>query len=49
MAAPAYNGERATGYGVALLSVLFGSASSAPLLQSAAPAVSSDNGLMDDG
>merc|ERR1719392_306528 len=48
MAAPAYNGERATGYGVALLSVLFGSASGAPLLQSAAPTVSAGNGYMDD-
>ena len=45
MAAPAYNGDRATGYGVALLSVLFGSASAAHLLQAAAPAVTADNGL----
>jgi len=48
MAAPAYNGERATGYGVALLSVLFGSASGAPLLQSAAPPVTTGNGYLGD-
>merc|ERR1719450_1343942 len=48
MAAPAYNGERATGYGVAILNVLFGSASGAPLLQSDAPTVSAGNGYMDD-
>ncbi|EDV29043.1 putative aminopeptidase NPEPL1 [Trichoplax sp. H2] len=34
MAAPAHSGERATGYGVALLLVLFGFASHNPLLQS---------------
>ena len=48
MAAPAYTGERATGYGVALLSVLFGSASGAHLLQSAAPPVTEGNGYMED-
>ena len=47
MAAPAYSGERATGYGVALLNVLFGSASDSAMLQSAAPSVSHDNGLHD--
>jgi len=34
MAAPAYTGDRATGYGVALLNVLFGSASHSSLLRS---------------
>ncbi|XP_027058695.1 probable aminopeptidase NPEPL1 [Pocillopora damicornis] len=37
MAAPAHMGERATGYGVALLVTLFGKASSSKLLQSIAP------------
>ena len=37
MAAPAYTGERATGYGVALLNVLFGASSGAAMLRSAAP------------
>jgi len=50
MAAPAYTGERATGYGVALLSVLFGSASGSTMLQAAAPSVASGNGyILDDG
>ena len=44
MAAPAYTGERATGYGVALLNVLFGASSGAAILQSAAPNCQSDNG-----
>lgn len=37
MASPAHCGERATGYGVALLLVLFGQASNDKLLQSLAP------------
>ena len=50
MAAPAYVGERATGYGVALLSVLFGSASGATMLQAAAPSVASGNGyILEEG
>merc|ERR1711973_59932 len=50
MAAPAMVGERATGYGVALLSVLFGSASGATMLQSAAPSVASGNGyILEEG
>ena len=44
MAAPAYTGERATGYGVALLNVLFGASSGAAILQSTAPNCHSDNG-----
>ena len=42
MAAPAYTGERATGYGVALLNVLFGASSGAALLQAAAPNCQTD-------
>lgn len=38
MAAPAHCGERATGYGVALLPVLFGAHSHSPLLKALAPA-----------
>ena len=41
-------GERATGYGVALLNTLFGSSSSSSLLQAVSPAVS-HNGDMDNG
>ncbi|XP_013165699.1 PREDICTED: probable aminopeptidase NPEPL1 isoform X2 [Papilio xuthus] len=37
MAAPAHSGERATGYGVALLNVLFGAHSSSRLLRALAP------------
>ena len=47
VAAPAYTGERATGYGVALLNVLFGDSSGAALLRSAAPKCHSDNGGSD--
>jgi len=39
IAAPVHCGERATGYGVALLAVLFGHYSKIPLLQSLAPSV----------
>ncbi|XP_052059690.1 probable aminopeptidase NPEPL1 [Mytilus californianus] len=39
MAAPVHNGERATGYGVALLTTLFGSQSQNPLLQFIAPSI----------
>lgn len=46
MAAPAYSGDRATGYGVALLNVLFGSASHSSLLQSTSPPA---NGLEYNG
>lgn len=35
-------GERATGYGVALLSTLFGKYSKCPLLQSIAPSVEAE-------
>ncbi|XP_026728599.1 probable aminopeptidase NPEPL1 isoform X2 [Trichoplusia ni] len=38
MAAPAHSGERATGYGVALLSVLFGAHTQSRLLRALAPA-----------
>jgi probable aminopeptidase NPEPL1 len=44
MASPAHCGERATGYGVALLLVLFGQISQDKLLQSLAPQVSVLNG-----
>eukprot|EP00058_Branchiostoma_floridae_P000347 XP_002585835.1 hypothetical protein BRAFLDRAFT_111018 [Branchiostoma floridae] len=37
MAAPAHAGERATGYGVALLLALFGRASETDLLQAVSP------------
>ncbi|XP_068624954.1 probable aminopeptidase NPEPL1 [Battus philenor] len=37
MAAPAHSGERATGYGVALLNVLFGAQSGSRLLRALAP------------
>eukprot|EP00731_Ephydatia_muelleri_P026051 Em0018g151a len=37
MAAPVYSGERATGYGVALLSALFGKCSGSSLLNTVAP------------
>ena len=37
MAAPAHSGERATGYGVALLNTLFGASSKAEILQAASP------------
>lgn len=37
MAAPAHCGERATGYGVALLSVLFGNRTNSPLLKALSP------------
>jgi len=47
MAAPAHCGERATGYGVALLNTLFGSSSKADMLQSASPG-SLQNGVMVD-
>merc|ERR1712059_185763 len=47
MAAPAHVGERATGYGVALLNTLFGAASSSSLLQGASPAVEANNGSPD--
>ncbi|KAL3860469.1 hypothetical protein ACJMK2_010592 [Sinanodonta woodiana] len=40
MASPVHNGERATGYGVALLNALFGGRSLNPLLQSVAPSIS---------
>eukprot|EP00057_Strongylocentrotus_purpuratus_P016430 XP_011670904.1 PREDICTED: probable aminopeptidase NPEPL1 [Strongylocentrotus purpuratus] len=43
IAAPSYSGERATGYGVALLLGLFGSATKSRLLQAISPP-----GLMDD-
>lgn len=39
MAAPVHNGERATGYGVALLTTLFGTQSQNPLLQFLAPSI----------
>jgi len=47
MAAPANSGERATGYGVALLNTLFGSASKAEMLKAASP-VTHENGVMGD-
>ncbi|KAK3086554.1 hypothetical protein FSP39_020137 [Pinctada imbricata] len=39
MAAPVYSGERATGYGVALLATLFGQMSKNPMLKSLGPAI----------
>ncbi|XP_064610708.1 probable aminopeptidase NPEPL1 [Liolophura sinensis] len=42
MASPAHSGERATGYGVALMTTLFGKASKNSLLQYNAPAQSCD-------
>jgi len=48
MAAPAYSGERATGYGVSLLNILFGKSSSAEMLQLVSP-VTHGNGLVEDG
>jgi probable aminopeptidase NPEPL1 len=39
MAAPVHNGERATGYGVALLVSLFGRYTSSALLQSIGPSL----------
>lgn len=37
MASPAESGERATGYGVALLAALFGHYTDVPLLQAVSP------------
>ncbi|XP_072168708.1 probable aminopeptidase NPEPL1 [Diadema setosum] len=45
IAAPSYSGERATGFGVALLLALFGRASNSTLLQAASPL---GNDAMDD-
>ena len=39
MAAPVHNGERATGYGVALLASLFGRYTNSALLQNIGPAL----------
>jgi len=44
MAAPAQCGERATGYGVALLASLFGSASKSSLIQATSPGLLETNG-----
>jgi len=44
MAAPAYCGERATGYGVALLNTLFGSSSGAEMLRKLGPTLETDKG-----
>lgn len=44
MACPVHAGERATGYGVALLSTLFGDSSRSPLLQEIAPTVMKTDG-----
>jgi len=44
MAHPATVGERATGYGVALLNCLFGDSSSRKMLQDLAPVINNDNG-----
>lgn len=43
MASPAYTGERATGYGVALLNTLFGKYSKATILNTSCP-ISDENG-----
>jgi len=48
MAAPAQQGERATGYGVALLNTLFGAVSGSKLLQEASPGVDVANGVEDE-
>ena len=45
MAAPAYTGERATGYGVALLNILFGAASQCAMLQAGGPVHVAGNGV----
>ena len=42
MAAPVHCGERATGYGVALLASLFGRYTSSSLLQAIGPAIEED-------
>uniref|UniRef100_A0A0B7AAC1 Cytosol aminopeptidase domain-containing protein n=1 Tax=Arion vulgaris TaxID=1028688 RepID=A0A0B7AAC1_9EUPU len=54
MAAPAYSGERATGYGVGLLTSLFGDRSRNPLLRLVGPTGVVNNGMaidedMEDG
>lgn len=48
MAAPVHCGERATGYGVALLVSLFGRYSNSRLLHSIGPALESDEGKESD-
>jgi len=48
MAAPVHAGERATGYGVALLASLFGSVSKSSLIQATSPTIAETNGLDDD-
>ena len=47
MAAPAHSGERATGYGVALLNTLFGASSKAEILQAASPGTM-QNGVVEE-
>ena len=49
MAAPAHNGERATGYGVALLTTLFGTQSQNTLLQCVAPSIAIPEVMEVDG
>jgi len=49
MAAPAYTGERATGYGVALLSSMFGAHSKSLLLQAASPQCQVNGDHYDNG
>ncbi|KAF5307600.1 hypothetical protein FQR65_LT06756 [Abscondita terminalis] len=45
MASPVHNGERATGYGVALLSILFGSYCKQPLLNTISPNIDVKEGV----
>jgi len=47
IAAPAYSGERATGYGVCLLNTLFGSSSKSGMFQAASPMIYG-NGVAED-
>lgn len=49
MAAPAYMGERSTGYGVGLLNTLFGSMSGNALLRSIAPDTLCNGTVLQDG
>lgn len=45
MATPVHSGERATGYGVALLTTLFGSFTKQPILKEIAPELEINNGV----
>ena len=49
MASPVHCGERATGYGVALLSTLFGDLSESSFLKTLAPSSVLQNGQCENG